>query len=192
MTAPTGVPLRLLVLRPGEDRKNDQELEASRPAPLPVRSPEAPGASAGARPGPSASLHLRPVGSSKLPDLRGSPHLLFFWATWCGPCKKAAPEVMALAESRGLPVVAITDEDLDKVSGFLKSRHEGFFPWVAIDPLRRSFVSHGISGTPTILLVDAEGVIRDRHVGYSPERGVGHRRLELVGSLNARFVSAAT
>jgi len=79
--------------------------------------------------------------------------------------------VMALARSRGLDVVAISDEDEETVSRFLAERSEPFMPLVAVDPLRRSFVAYGVSGTPTLLLVDADGVIRHRQVGYG-EKGL--------------------
>jgi thiol-disulfide isomerase/thioredoxin len=112
------------------------------------------------------------VGATDLPELDGRTHLLFFWATWCAPCKQAVPEVMALAEARGLPVLAISDEDRDTVASFLKGTAERAFPPVAVDPLRKSFISYGVSGTPTILLVDGEGVIRHRQVGYSSDKGL--------------------
>ena len=103
--------------------------------------------------------------------MKGNAHLLFFWATWCAPCKKAVPEVMALAHSRGLEVLAISDEDEETVSRFLAERAEPFIRLVAADPLRKSFAAYGVSGTPTVLLVDGDGVIRHRQVGYG-EKGL--------------------
>jgi cytochrome c biogenesis protein CcmG/thiol:disulfide interchange protein DsbE len=112
------------------------------------------------------------VGASDLSGVEGQPHLLFFWATWCGPCKSAVPEVMALAKSRGLGALAISDEDEKTVASFLAGRADPFFTSVAVDPLRRSFISYGVSGTPTIVVVDARGVIRHRQVGYTADKGL--------------------
>ena len=52
----------------------------------------------------------------------------------------------------------------------LRIRH--FFARVAVDPLRRSFIAYGVSGTPTIVLVDDEGVVRHRQVGYKAGDGL--------------------
>jgi len=173
MTSPPGIALALSVLRPGRTTEDDREFETTLVLrPLPVDLPRTSGPPQVGERAPQLPAAVAGVGGRELPDLRGRAHLLFFWATWCGPCKMAVPEVMALAESRGLPVLAISDEDEDTVSSFLGSRAEPFFPRVAVDPLRKSFASYGISGTPTILLVDAEGIIRHRQVGYAADKGV--------------------
>ena len=44
---------------------------------------------------------------------------------------------------------------------------------VATDELRRSFLAYGVSGTPTFVLVDGEGVVRSYSVAYSPAKGLG-------------------
>jgi len=79
---------------------------------------------------------------------------------------------MAFAESRGLPVLAISDEDEDTIAKFLSGRVERFVSGVARDSLRKTFVSYGVSGTPTLFVVDADGVIRHRQVGYTAEKGL--------------------
>jgi thiol-disulfide isomerase/thioredoxin len=173
MTAPRGVALPLLVMRPEEHGGDDVQFEAAlvlRAYPAHLPKPSGPPL-VGDR-APVLPATLKPVGSSERADLDGHPRVLFFWATWCGPCKQAVPEVMALAQSRGLPVLAISDEEEDTVSQFLKGRREAFFDQVAVDTFRQTFASYGISGTPTILLVDGEGIIRHRQVGYSADKGV--------------------
>jgi thiol-disulfide isomerase/thioredoxin len=173
MTSPRGVPLPLLVVRPADEGAEDREFEATlvlRSTPMDLPNLAAP-PSVGDR-APLLTSGLKPVGSSDLPDLGGQPHLLFFWATWCGPCKQAVPEVMAFAQTRGLSAVAITDEDEETVGRFLAERQEAFFARVAVDPLRRSFIAYGVSGTPTVVLVDGDGVIRHRQVGYLAGKGL--------------------
>jgi thiol-disulfide isomerase/thioredoxin len=103
----------------------------------------------------------------------GRPHLLFFWATWCAPCKFALPEVMAFAQARGVEVVAITDEDAETLTSFFGQMTQSFPETVAIDPFRAAFQAYGVSGTPTFVLIDAEGVVRHYHSGYNPQRGLG-------------------
>jgi hypothetical protein len=52
----------------------------------------------------------------------------------------------------------------------LKGRREAFFDQVAV--IRQTFISYGIAATPTILLVDRQGIIRHRQVGYNADKGV--------------------
>ena len=173
MASPRGIPLTLVAVRPGGESTEDLEFEATvvlraTPGDLPsLAGPPSVGDRA-----PVLPSSLRPVGARDLPDFRGQPYLLFFWATWCAPCKSAVPEVLALARSRGLPALAISDEDEETVGAFLAGRTEAFFPSVAVDALRKSFIAYGVSGTPTLVLVDGEGVIRQRQVGYSADRGL--------------------
>jgi thiol-disulfide isomerase/thioredoxin len=173
LTAPRGVPLRLSFLRPGDVPDGDRRFEATLTLrTVPVDLPRLPDPPRVGEKAPALPPALRPVAATALPEVAGRSHLLFFWATWCGPCKKAVPEVLALSAARGWPVLAISDEDAETVAQFLEQRTEPFLPGVAVDPMRQSFMAYGVSGTPTLLLVDAEGRIRHRQVGYRAEQGL--------------------
>jgi thiol-disulfide isomerase/thioredoxin len=173
MTSPRHTPLRLVVLRPGQTVEEDLEFEATlNLRPYPLEWPKLPDPPQVGEVAPPIPRGLEPVGRLELGDLGGRPHILFFWATWCLPCKAAVPEVLAFADENRLQVLAITDEGSAKVAGYLERRQEAFFERVAVDPHRRSFISYGVSGTPTIVLVDGEGVIRHRQVGYNAEKGL--------------------
>jgi thiol-disulfide isomerase/thioredoxin len=173
MTSPRDVPLPLVLLRGAASSDEAQEIVVSvtlrsYPAVSPaLADPPAVGAAA-----PVLAGGLAALPGSQLPDVSVRAHLLFFWATWCGPCKLAVPEVLAFAAARGLPVLAVTDESAEIVSRFLARRKDPFFESIAIDAQRKYFVGYGVSGTPTIVLVDGTGTVRLRQVGYRRDRGL--------------------
>ena len=174
MTAPQGVALPLKTVRLGtSDSTNGGEFEAMivlRPLPGGRRESGLPPRLG--TPAPALPDTLKSARGGDVPDLKGREHLLFFWATWCVPCKAALPEVMAFAEAKGMPALAITDEEQATVAKFLDGWTRPFFESVAVDSYRQTFISYAISGTPTIVLVDAGGVIRHRQVGYSVKDGL--------------------
>jgi thiol-disulfide isomerase/thioredoxin len=173
MLSPRDTPLPIRVLRPGDSVEDDLEFETTLElTTFPLEIPELPAPPQVGDAAPALPSGLELVGSAKLPEFNGGPRLLFFWATWCKPCKRAVPEVLAFAESEKLQVVAISDEEGETVSNYLDTRVEPFFDQAAVDPYRRSFISYGVSGTPTMVLVDAEGVIVHRQVGYNAADGL--------------------
>jgi thiol-disulfide isomerase/thioredoxin len=116
-----------------------------------------------------------------LAALRGHPVLLFFWAHWCSDCKA---EVAILAEIRrifapkGLAMVAPT-----RLYGYAGQGAEAAPPAEKqyIAAVRRqyyaplsdvpapvnagNFERYGASTTPTLVLIDAAGVVRFYHPG---------------------------
>src|SRR5947208_11942168 len=65
---------------------------------------------------------------SKEPDRKGKFVLIDFWATWCGPCRKAIPELNAFHKKFGekLVVIGISDEPAEKVNSFANPKIEYF------------------------------------------------------------------
>ena len=116
-----------------------------------------------------------------LSELRGKVLLLYFWAHWCGDCRSAAPVLSRLAreyEDKGLVVIAPTRlygfaargedatpaEESDYIAG-IRDRDYGDIPGLAVPASLENFVRYGSSTTPTIVLVDREGVVRLYHPG---------------------------
>jgi len=167
MTAPIGETQKLQVRR-GED----QVALALTPEPYPRKWPSLPGPPKVGSPAPSISS-LETFRGKPVDELtQKGPYLLFFWATWCGPCKAALPELMAYEQEQKIPVLSITDEAAETVDAFLQ-KHEGPFPEaVVLDERRRSFLAYGVSGTPRFVLVDKQGVIKSFNSGYRSSRGL--------------------
>jgi thiol-disulfide isomerase/thioredoxin len=174
MTSPRDLPLNLRVIRTGGETEGDEKFTATLLLrPFPLEMPKLPGPPQVGDLAPQLPAGLQPVARAELPALpAGRPYLLFFWATWCAPCKAAVPEILAYAGKNEVTALAISDEERDKVAAFLKERHAPFLADVAVDPRRGSFLAYGVSGTPTIVLVGGDGLVGFRQVGYNLGRGL--------------------
>ena len=110
---------------------------------------------------PSPDLGLVPYRGQLPPVGNGNPVLLFFWATWCKPCKAIIPELLALAERRNLTIVAIAQEssaDLDRFFATVP-----MFPaLVTRDPEARATSRLGLRAIPSFLLIDGKGRVSSR------------------------------
>ncbi|MBI3782833.1 MAG: redoxin domain-containing protein [Deltaproteobacteria bacterium] len=141
------------------------------PKPYPLKWPDLPGPPKIGSLAPP--IDTTPYRGDAPKALAGSgPHLLFFWATWCGPCKASLPELLAFERQRKVPVVAITDETKERLDPFFQQVKE-FPQTVASDEYRKTFVAYGVSGTPTFVLVDDKGAVQAYATGYDPKKGLG-------------------
>ncbi|WP_342648620.1 redoxin domain-containing protein [Mucilaginibacter sp. CSA2-8R] len=74
-----------------------------------------------------------PVKTTSLSQLKGKVVLVDFWATWCGSCLTAMPQLSKLQEQyKGkLQVLAVTDESVKRTKQFIASRPSNL--WFGID-----------------------------------------------------------
>jgi len=101
-----------------------------------------------------------------LQSLRGKPLVVNLWATWCGPCRSELP--MLVEAQRRMPqlrfVFADQGEDAATVADYL--RRERLAPQlVLIDGKLELSARYGVHGYPTTLFLDADGILRDQHMG---------------------------
>jgi thiol-disulfide isomerase/thioredoxin len=108
-------------------------------------------------------LWLQPSGdSTRLTALRGTPVVLNFWATWCGPCRSEMPRLEQAA--RDNPGVAFYEIDLNedggKVRGFFDSLEiEHLVPLVDVGSSVARAYGLG-QGVPTSFFIDGGGIVR--------------------------------
>lgn len=93
-----------------------------------------------------------------LKDLRGKVVLVNFWATWCPPCRKEMPDLEALYaqfKDQGLVILAISDEDADKVKPFV-AEQKVTYP-ILLDPGRKVNELFQVEGIPKTFVYDRGG-----------------------------------
>jgi peroxiredoxin len=107
----------------------------------------------------------------KLSDYRGKVVVLDFWYRGCGWCIRSMPQMKKVAEDfQGKPVIVLglnTDSKIEDAK-FVTDAMELNYTTLRIDR-DVAYKNFNVQGFPSMLLVDASGVVRDFEVGYSDD-----------------------
>lgn len=136
-----------------------------------------------------------------LDELKGKVLVLFFWAHWCADCKMQGPilaELLAEYGSRGLTVVAPTQRFGYVAGGAAASAEEElryilqvrdqYYGFLADLPVPVSETNHklyGVSSTPTVVVVDREGIVKLYHPGRMTKAELERQLLPLLAASSA-------
>jgi thiol-disulfide isomerase/thioredoxin len=176
-------------VRAGQGRRSDavyflrRELDTYRDTPLHMRIQKninllslegqlAPALEAGSDLGPP---------TPSLASLKGKVAVLFFWAHWCPDCKAQGPILSALLDrhrAAGLTVVAPTQRygytvkrapatpaaELEYIAQ-IRDQHYAFLRDEAVPVSETNHKRYGVSTTPTLVVLDREGIVRLYHPG---------------------------
>ena len=106
----------------------------------------------------------------RLSDLRGNKVVLInFWATWCPPCRLEMPTMQKIYseyKGRGFEIFAINIEPdaKEEIREFMEELRLTF-P-VLLDHDMKVTRKYRLIGLPVSFLIDRQGIIRAKEVGY--------------------------
>lgn len=116
-------------------------------------------------------------------DLRGAPYLLNVWGSWCPACRDEHPVLTRFAETRTLRVIGYNwkDEPADALR-WLEQFGNPY--WLVLaDQEGQAAIDWGIYGAPETFLVDANGIVRWKHVGPLTDATVRNELLPRLAAL---------
>jgi len=105
-------------------------------------------------------------------SFKGKYVLIDFWASWCGPCRKAIPEVKSLYtmyKEKGFEVLSVS-VDTDNAA-WRRAMSEEAMPWTQVlsPDKNKTLADFMIIGIPTLYLIDRDGKIVEKYTGFSPK-----------------------
>lgn len=117
-------------------------------------------------------------------SLEGKVVVAFFWAHWCSDCKRQLPVLERLHDAyadRGLVVLGPTrlygyvargeDAAPEEELAYLRGAYQERFPvpsWMRVPVSERNFLEFGVSTTPTLVVIDREGIVQLYNPGDLP------------------------
>ncbi|MCK5398759.1 TlpA family protein disulfide reductase [bacterium] len=122
---------------------------------------------------PGADMKIRDVSGKKfsIEPIEGKLLIIDFWATWCGPCRKAIPKLVEIQKTypEKVQVVGISvDREISfgELQDFYQTYRINYPVGFATEKIMKTFP--GIRSIPTIKIFTPNGTEIDEIIGNAP------------------------
>jgi len=137
------------------------------------------------KPMPAFALTTVDGESATNADLPDQIFLLNIWGSYCLPCLIEHPTLMRLSEAGEIPVVGVNYSDRQDLALDWLDDNGNPFAFSILDESGRFGIDLGVYGAPETYLVDADGVIRFRHVSVLDETVWAQEFVPAIAELKA-------
>lgn len=107
-----------------------------------------------------------------LSEMKDKVVMIEFWATWCPPCRQSIPDLNTIYEKykdRGFVLLAISlDKGSDAQSNVMSFMKEYPIAYTVLLDNGETGRKYGVNSIPTSFIIDKNGRIVNKHIGYSP------------------------
>jgi cytochrome c biogenesis protein CcmG/thiol:disulfide interchange protein DsbE len=119
------------------------------------------------KPAPAFDLPLlhEPGKRFTLADLRGQPFVMNVWGSWCPECRVEHPVISKFALTKRVRFIGYNLKDPREDALRWLEQFGNPYLMVIADESGRTAIDWGIYGAPETFLVDAQGIVRWKHVG---------------------------
>jgi cytochrome c biogenesis protein CcmG, thiol:disulfide interchange protein DsbE len=117
-------------------------------------------------PAPDFTLSTLDGEAFTLAELRGTPVVLNFWASWCPPCLAEMPELESASQRYAgqVAIIGVNQAERPHIVQRFISRMELTFP-IPLDVDAAVSRKYLIRSLPTTFFIDADGIIRLVQIG---------------------------
>lgn len=118
-------------------------------------------------------------------DLKGKPWILNVWASWCVACRQEHQIFVSYSRSKRVPLIGLNYKDAANDAKAWLQELGNPYDIIAFDLQGSTGIEWGVYGVPETFVIDAEGIVRYKHIGPVSSSTMKNTIIPLLQSLQS-------